>query len=192
MEVAGFQQAYAFTKPAEGGYVNNPKDKGGATNYGISLRFLQGIQKEEFPWFASIGVELPATIATVKSLTGKQAEAIYREYFWNTIPSIENLPSAIQLFLFDASVNHGKATAVKMAQKAVNTLEDRPLLVVDGILGLKTKTELLRMDTRLISFLVEERRKFFRQLADAEPSQKIFLTGWLNRCNNLKKAMLAA
>ncbi len=190
-----FEQAYAFTKPAEGGYVNNPKDKGGATNYGISLRFLQGIQQEEFPWFASMGVQLPANIETVKALTAKQAEAIYKEYFWNTIPSINALPPAIQLFLFDASVNHGKGNAVKMAQRAANTLVEVPL-TVDGILGTKTRATLQNLlaqnRTTLIGAMVHERRTFFCNIVEKDPSQQVFLVGWMNRCKNLEKAMLAA
>ena len=42
-----FEEAWSYVKENEGGYVNDKNDKGGATKYGVSLRFLKGLERDE-------------------------------------------------------------------------------------------------------------------------------------------------
>ena len=91
----------------EGGYVNNPKDPGGETKYGISQRAYPNTD--------------------IKNLSLKQAKAIYyTDYF---IPSgAERAPDAVKFDLFDAAVNSGVIQAKRWLQQAAG-------VTADGVLG---------------------------------------------------------
>ena len=78
----------------EGGYVNHPKDPGGATNMGITQKTLQG-------WRGA-----PVTAEDMKALTHKEAEAIYKARYWAAC-QCEALEFPVALMVFDAAVNHG-------------------------------------------------------------------------------------
>jgi lysozyme family protein len=87
----------------EGGYINDPNDPGGETNYGIS--------KRSYP-----DLDIP-------NLTKEQAIEIYWEHYW--IPKLdylEDINAAVQVF--DMCVNAGKYRAVRMAQKVSFAFED--------------------------------------------------------------------
>lgn len=81
-----FDAAVERVLTAEGGYVNDPNDNGGATNYGISSAANPDVD--------------------VKNLTPEQAKAIYRERYWNAI-NADSLPAALRATAFDAAVNQG-------------------------------------------------------------------------------------
>ena len=97
-----FMDAYKKTRKFEGGYANNPNDRGGATIFGISSKY----------W--------PEDFATVKSLVDQgrsdEAEAytqnFYKKNFWDT-SGAEKAPEQLQPLVFDAAVNHGVGTAKK-------------------------------------------------------------------------------
>lgn len=82
----GFDQAVQNVLKREGGYVNDPDDRGGETKYGISRN-------------ANPDVDIP-------SLTQDKAIQIYRERYWDAIGA-DNLPSDLREIAFDAAVNHG-------------------------------------------------------------------------------------
>ncbi len=84
----------------EGGYVDHPKDPGGATNLGITIKTLSN-------WRGH-----PVTKADVRALTRAEAVSIYRANYWNKIRGDELLagPDAA---LFDIAVNSGPGRAVQ-------------------------------------------------------------------------------
>ena len=74
----------------------------------------------------------------------------------------------------------GSVTAAKGIQKALG-------LVADGLVGPKTLAALNAADKAAVfSKIFQARYKFFRNIVDRNPSQKIFLKGWLNRLNAYK------
>ena len=79
----------------EGGYVNDPKDLGGETKYGITKRFYPDID--------------------IKNLTIEQAKDIYKKDYWDR-NKVESLPQNLWHIYFDMCVNMGKRTAVKVLQ----------------------------------------------------------------------------
>ena len=96
----------------EGGYVNDPKDLGGETKYGITKRFYPDID--------------------IKNLTIEQATEIYKKDYWDR-NKVESLPQNLWHIYFDMCVNMGKRTAVKVLQRAaVNRGRN---IEVDGGLG---------------------------------------------------------
>lgn len=83
----------------EGGYVNNPNDRGGETNFGISSRWNPDID--------------------VANLTKKDAKKIYKERYWDAI-NAGSLPEYIREQAFDAAVNQGPGTALKWLKQSKN------------------------------------------------------------------------
>jgi lysozyme family protein len=105
-----FERALQFVLKHEGGYVNDPRDPGGETKYGISQRAFPGLD--------------------IKNLTVEQAGEIYRAQYWLRIRGDE-LPAGIGLLAFDMAVNMGCTAAVKALQRAVGASPD-------GVLGPRT------------------------------------------------------
>jgi len=156
----------------EGGYVNHPADRGGPTKFGITLKTLS----------AYLGRIVSAS--DVEALDEATAREIYeRNYFYG--PHIDQLPELIQPFIFDCAVNHGPSRAIKFVQKVCNQEGYMPPLDEDGGMGSKTRTTAqtaaAEMGDGLLKALLEERRRFFQALVDKDPSQKVFLAGWMNR-----------
>jgi len=105
-----FEQAIEHILDKEGGYVNNPKDSGGETKFGISKRSYPKLN--------------------IKDLTRQQAIEIYRRDFWQKIRADE-LPERIRLHVFDFAVNAGVTTAIKTLQGCIG-------INTDGIIGRNT------------------------------------------------------
>ncbi len=121
-----FDQAFAFTIGAEGGYSNDPKDPGSETNYGIS--------KRQYP-----SLDIP-------NITLEGAKGIYRVDYWNVIRG-DDLHPVLASFLFDFAVNSGTRAASVALQKAVGALPD-------GRVGPKTLALVSRLPLRQILRLV--------------------------------------
>lgn len=158
----------------EGGYVNHPNDKGGPTNYGITQRTLSGY------------LGRPASIKEVKNLTVETAKEIYlASYFYK--PRINGFPEAIQHVCLDMSVNHGPRNTVRMVQR---TLAKSALvqIEVDGVAGPNTfkaaKKVYDEMGAYLINAIVDERIIFYEAIVQRNPSQSVFLKGWLRRARS--------
>ena len=87
----------------EGGYVNDPNDPGGETNWGISKRSYPDLN--------------------IKELTREQAREIYRVDFYSRING-DRLPDGVAFQIFDFAVNSGVETAVRYLQRAVGVADD--------------------------------------------------------------------
>lgn len=168
--------ALAFTLGNEGGYVNHPADPGGATNFGIIQRNLDqwnGAHPElNFP-------------GDVKDLSQSQAESIYRADYWRWDAITD---AAVAIKLFDIGVNCGTGTSIKLLQKAVNALATTPISV-DGQLGpatLKAANDLAPGD--LMRAICQAQKDYYQAIVDRNPSQSVFLNGWLNRAARIPEA----
>jgi hypothetical protein len=145
---------------AEGGYVNNPHDKGGETNLGITIQTFNNAKKFNF---------VMPKLTNIKELTRLQAIQIYKRlYFRPTINMLNKLnfkytPSAI-IHLLDVSVNSGQKKANQMAI----------------LCGYKDKT--VNNEEMTLN-----RKVWYSQIVNNNPSQKVFLKGWMNRIINLNK-----
>jgi lysozyme family protein len=155
----------------EGDFVDQPADRGGPTKFGVTQATL------------SRHLGRPATVAEVQALSREVAVEIYRrDYF--VAPRIDTLPARIQSFTFDSAVNHGPARAIRFLQQVCNSA-GFGLLEVDGLCGPRTARAAAEaegaMRDWLLAALVEERRNFYYALVERDPSQRVFLEGWLNR-----------
>jgi len=163
----------------EGGYVNHKADRGGPTNMGVTQRTLSD-------W---LGRE--ASIEDVKSMTEMTAREIYERNYLSG-PRIDTLPNQIIPFVFDASINHGPRSAVKMVQRVCNEAGFGPG-DVDGVVGPQSRIMAEKaqrdMGDLFLSALIEERRNVYRKIIARNPSQEVFRQGWFNRVAEFEPAI---
>lgn len=160
-------KALKFTLLWEGGYVNNPVDPGGATN--------KGVTQDTYNTYR-INNRLPTR--GVDSITDAEVHDIYFSMYWQPSQApIMVLPLAIAHF--DTAVNFGVGGAIEFLQEALG-------ISADGIFGPGTQAALLaNNNARTAQKIVQGRIDYRNQRVNSNPSQEIFLTGWLNRDNDL-------
>lgn len=149
-----FDQAFHELLGHEGGYVDHPKDPGGATRWGVTERVARANgytgDMRQFP------VEL--------------AKDIYRREYWDAVRADE-LPVALRYAVFDGAVNSGVTQAAKWLQRAVGT-------VVDGKIGPQTLLAANKGDPyRARGLMLAERLRFMTDLR----TWPAFGRGWARR-----------
>jgi len=186
-----FSIAHKFTAKWEGGLSDDAADRGGLTNYGVSIEFLKDFASEydNRLKLQSLGVSpLPVTRSTIKNLTQEQASAIFRHAFWTPL-NLDDLPLQMGVLLYDAAVNSGRSQSVKLAQRGYNAcVTYGTKLVVDGKLGPLTRAALSKTNTKPVrQAIITARENFYKEIVRNKPSQYVFLNGWLNRAADLRK-----
>ena len=158
------------------GLNEHKEDRGGITNHGISLRYAKGK-----------GLDLDGDGDVdgddIRLVTIAKAKELFMQDFFYE-PKICNLPPELWPQTFDISVNSGPARAVKMLQEVL--IDMGQALIADGKIGFhtikSTKAMCLRYGGDKINDLLSDKRaKFYKAIVAHDPSQKIFINGWLNR-----------
>ena len=139
----------------EGGYVNDPDDAGGKTNWGISERFYPTLD--------------------ILNLTKEQAKEIYKRDYWDK-NRVEELPYHLRHIFFDMCVNQGRRTAVKILQRATNSKGKN--LKVDGGMGPATLKAIEYIELERVRAY---RIKYYADLVTSKPEQDKFYFGWFRR-----------
>ena len=139
----------------EGGYVNDPVDPGGETNFGIAKRSHPDVD--------------------IKNLTEEGAKEIYYQDYWmkNRVPQ---LPDELKHIYFDMCINQGRGRAVKILQQAANAKGAN--LKVDGGLGPKTIGALNGVELQRVRAY---RIKYYADLVTRKPDLEKFYFGWFRR-----------
>ncbi|MFV9297020.1 MULTISPECIES: glycoside hydrolase family 108 protein [Citrobacter] len=173
-----FRNALTFVLSAERGYVNDPTDRGGETNLGISDK-RDGVADGKTD---VDGDGKPDT--RIRDLTVEQAGQIYFRDYW--YPAYCTLwPDEVALFVFDSAVQHGANKAVQLLQEAVGFTGKS----VDGIAGKNTRAAVESADPDwLMNRLYLRRSRYYADIIKSNPSQGKFLNGWFNRLENLADA----
>lgn len=152
----------------EGGYVDHPKDPGGATNLGITHRTLGAWRGKK------------VSRQDVKNLKKPEAQAIYKSEYWNPVRG-DQLPSGLDYAVFDFSINSGPARAVRELQKALGVAQD-------GIIGAQTLAAIKSKNLYdLIHTYIDLRLAFLRGLS----GWKTFGTGWTKRLDRVRSRSLS-
>ena len=148
----------------EGGYVDDPDDRGGATNWGVTQAVYENYvgykcDKEE-----------------IKKMTQETAEEIYFEKYWK--PSrAEKLPEEIRQTYFDMVVNFGKRGAAKVLQQTCNG-KNTYKIKVDGMVGTATISASKNVEPdRLRAYRVLK----FASIVIKKPTQEKYWFGWFRR-----------
>jgi len=162
---------YLFSN--EGGYSDLGPDKGGPTKFGITQTDLSQYLKR------------PCSADDIKNLDRPTATRIYEEFYWipmdlNSINSTEKATA-----IFDIGVNCGSHTAIRYAQFSCNG--HGALIEVDGYMGPITLNAInsIGISDFILAFY-EEVVEGYNDIVKRNPSQEIFLKGWLNRAERLK------
>jgi lysozyme family protein len=162
-----FLRAMARIFQWEGGLVDNPKDPGGITNLGISLRWLEGQGID-------INGDGKVDAKDVKALTPETAEQLYLAHFWRAAYG-QIKSEDVAIYVFDMAVNMGAERAHRIAQEACGA-------EADGQIGPKTLSALNAVEpSTLLRKMREIRAKFYNDLAARKPALAVFLKGWLKR-----------
>jgi len=98
-----FDLAFDRLIGSEGGYVDDPKDPGQETNWGISKRAYPHVD--------------------IARLTRDGAKLIYKTDLWDRIAA-DRLPGSVAFQVFDFAVNSGIETAVRYLQRAIGVADD--------------------------------------------------------------------
>lgn len=198
-----FDIAFAKVDLAEGGFVNNPADRGGPTNHGVSLRFLvaEGKIDANHDGFADYDLNMDGDIdiADIKALTVADAKALFKRCFWDRL-GCDALPAPLDAAVFDQGVNGGCVAAIKLLQSAVNRVIDVPAahlagvpvaLLIDGNFGPKSVQALryvLALPCGLAALMIAYRAAAadrYRGIVAVDPTQSGVLKGWLRRASEL-------
>jgi lysozyme family protein len=149
----------------EGGYVNHPKDPGGETNLGVTKRV----------WEEHGGTK------DMKDLTVEDVAPIYKKSYWDRVKG-DDLPSGLDLCVFDFGVNAGTGRAAKYLQSMIGT-------VVDGGIGpntLKALEAYVQIEglSATIDIYQSNRQEYYEKLSTFET----FGRGWTRRVKETTEA----
>ncbi len=165
----------------EGGFVNDPNDPGGATNFGVTIHTMR-----------RLGLDLnddgAVDEADVRALSREQAVAIFLQHYYHG-PGLAGLPDALQPSVFDMYVNAG-SNAVRILQRLLNAMGFD--LVVDGAIGPLTLAAAREAAELAPDHIADAygiaRRDYYYALADRRPASRRYARrrdggkgGWITR-----------
>jgi len=193
--------AVALVLDREGGFVDDPRDRGGTTNWGISLRFLkgEGAFDADGDGIADFDLDFDGDIDghDIRKLTRADAVWLYHESFWLPLGAAR-FARPLGEAMFDQAVNGGLKAARKLLQEALNVCyrinppNGLPPLAVDGQVGPSTRCAydaVLQFPALGMPALIREYRAAaatrYRAIVARHPSQARFLNGWLRRAEHL-------
>lgn len=165
---ASYDAALSAVLKHEGGFVNDPKDPGGATNKGVTQAVYDG-------WRAKHGL----VKQTVRSIADPEVASIYRAQYWDAIKG-DDLPAGVDYATFDFAVNSGVSRAARFLQAVGGVAQD-------GIIGPATIGAVTHDPKHIIGALVDKRLAFLKSLGTFSHFGK----GWTARCNEVRAKALA-
>lgn len=172
-----FDVALRRTLRHEGLWADDPADPGGATMYGISLRFARSVDPKEFDF--DIDDDGDVDREDIRSLSPEIVTAAYKRLWWDK-HRYGDFVLPVSAKLFDMAVNMGAGQAHKLAQRAARAC-GAPL-AEDGVLGPRSRAAITGLPPEIyIAALRSEAAGFYRALVAAKPASAKFLGGWLNR-----------
>jgi lysozyme family protein len=161
----------------EGGYVNHPADRGGATNWGVT----EAVARRQ------------GYVGDMRALPRSDAAAIYKRLYWLSprFDAIAERAPKLAAEMFDTGINMGTGTATGFLQRALNALNregrDYPDLKVDRAVGPATLAALDAFLNKrgkaaegvLLKAVEALQGAHYLNIAEARPSQEAFVYGWL-------------
>ena len=162
-----------FVLEHEGGFVNDPLDRGGATNKGVTIAVwkAQGYDKDG---------DGDIDVADLKSITEADAIMIMKKNYWDRWKADQIKNQAIANTLVDWVWGSG-AWGIKIPQRILGVKDD-------GVVGIKTLEAINKQNpNKFLEKLYLARFNFLDGIVASNPSQKRFIKGWKNRMNDLIK-----
>lgn len=172
MAQENYQNCLEMILHHEGGYVNHPKDPGGETNLGVTKRVYEEWMKNE------------PELKEMKDLTVEDVAPIYEKNYWGRT-KCDDLPSGLDLCVFDFGVNAGTGRAAKYLQTMIGT-------VADGGIGPNT---LAKLDDYVnengIENTIENYQAARQEYYESLSTFDTFGRGWTRRVEETTEAALA-
>jgi|TARA_R100000455_G_scaffold29778_1_gene20211 lysozyme family protein len=153
----------------EGGYVNHPRDPGGATNRGVTIGTLR-----------SLGMDLDGDgdvdVTDLKRLTEADAVKVYKRFYWDKVEA-DFLPAGVDYAVADFAVNSGPSRAAKYLQNVLG-------VKADGDIGPVTIAAAQKASPVLtINLLCDDRLAFLKRLSTWDT----FGRGWSSRVAGVRR-----
>ncbi|MCP4379812.1 MAG: glycoside hydrolase family 108 protein [Hyphomicrobiales bacterium] len=167
-----FPRALPLVLKHEGGFVNHPKDPGGATNKGITLATFRRYVKAN------------GIVSDLKKLTIEQAGTVYRRQYWDQVHGAE-LPDGVDYTVFDFAVNSGPSRAAKYLQSVLGVSKD-------GRIGPATIAAARKLPAGdIINRLCDARLAFMKRIkSKGKRLWDTFGRGWSRRVADVRKHAL--
>lgn len=151
----------------EGGYSWHPDDKGGPTCQGVTLRTYQDFFGKD------------KTKDDLREMTYGEWSHIMKSGYWNRCRADEIDNQSVAEIMVDWCVNSG-GTGIRKVQEIVGC---KP----DGIVGPITLSLINTSDAeQLFQRIWNARQQYYINIVKRNPSQKVFMNGWMNRLNAFK------
>lgn len=151
----------------EGGFVNHPNDLGHATNMGVTIQTYRDYCGQD------------KTIKDLQNMSYGTWQNIMKDMYWDRCKADEIENQYVAEIIADWCVNSG-VSGIKKAQEVLGC---KP----DGIVGPITLSLINTSDAEsLFERLWNARKQFYYNIVKRNPSQKVFLNGWMNRLNSFK------
>lgn len=168
----------------EGGWFNHENDPGGATKFGISLRYLQarGDLDGDGLLDGDLDGDGDVDIDDIRALSLDETISLYKTGFWEPNHLTNVASELLAIKIFDMCVNMGSKQAWKLVQRSCNSLGHA--LSEDGVVGpatLSVVNSLRSTDYILLDKIRQAQASFYETLIEKKPSFESFRLGWLRR-----------
>lgn len=162
------EKLISFILKWEGGFVNDPCDKGGATNKGVTINTFRHFYGAD------------ATVEQLKNITDRQWENIFLTGYWRPFKADFIKNQSVANICVDWAWASGTTTAIRQVQKLLG-------VTADGIVGEITIGAINKYDAEeLFSRIRRARIDFVNTIVRNNPSQAKFSRGWVRRINDIQ------
>lgn len=163
----------AFARAKKVGFANDPNDNGGATMVGVTIGTYRSYCKYK-------GKSTP-TVQNLKNIPYKEWRDIIHTMYWNKWKADLINDQRVANMIVDWVWTSGQGIGIKRVQKILG-------VTADGIVGPKTIAAVNAKDpNELVKEVYNARLSHFNAIVKANPSQKKWLNGWINRINYIDK-----
>jgi hypothetical protein len=157
-----------FVLQWEGGFADHPKDKGGATNKGVTLSTFRRFFGKD------------ATVDQLKAISDEQWEMIFRNGFWDKFEADKIANQSVANVCVDWAWCSGPTTAIRQVQGILD-------VKADGVVGNITLGAINNAEPeKLFDKIKSARLAFVESLVKRDASQKVFLKGWIRRIDAIE------
>lgn len=155
----------------EGGFVNDPLDRGGATNKGVTISTFKKMGYDN-------DRDGDIDIEDLKKLTDDQAFNIMKELYWDWWKADLIMNQSVAEQLVDFVWGSGK-WGIIIPQKALG-------LKADGIVGPRTLALVndSKYQQKIHATVKQARLDFIQKIILNNPTQRRFEKGWIRRVNS--------